>query len=273
MIEGGGMKAAYANGVLTAFERAGYAPFDIVAGTSAGGALAAWFSAGQAEFAEGTWNYARDRRIMDLWRFYSGRGPFLDHEALLDIVYEKEMPIDQAAIQRCKHAVIVNASCVETGETVHVDLRHEPIIPWLKATGRLPLASGHPVLIEGRHYLDGGITEHLPTEWAVQQGCTRITAIVNKPPGYTTGDNRFLTALAARRYPKLADGIRGHQKLKEDSLHFLDHPPRGIKIQTIRPARFTGLHRLSRDLDVIRGGIEQGRRDGEAHLKAIETAI
>ena len=270
VIEGGGMKGAYSNGVLTAFERAGYRPFDLVAGTSAGGAMAAWYSAGQAEFAEATWNYARDKRIMDLWRFYSGRGPFLDHEALLTIVYEKEMPIDQAAIRRSPHPVVVNASCVETGETVHKDLRHAPIIPWLKATGRLPLASGHPVLIDGKHYLDGGITEHIPTEWAIAQGCKRITAIVNKPPGLPTADNRFFTALAARRYPKLAAGIRGHQQLKHQAITFLESPPKGIHVTIIRPARPTGLHRLSRDLDTIRAGILQGHRDGAAHLKALE---
>ena len=69
VVEGGGMKAAYANGVLSAFEELGHTAWDAIYGTSAGGALAAWFAAGQARHAEKTWEYAADRRILSYRRF------------------------------------------------------------------------------------------------------------------------------------------------------------------------------------------------------------
>lgn len=262
------MKAAYASGVLSAFEEHGHRPFDALYGTSAGGALAAWFAAGQARFAERTWDYAADQRILSYRRFASG-GPLLDHEALLDIVYLQEMPIDQDAIRRAGHPVIVTAVDVETGQPVYQDLRHAEVIPWLKATGRLPLASGPAVSIAGRRYLDGGIVDPIPVRKAIADGHTRLTVILNTPPGRRKADNRWMARYTARRYPALADGITRHADIKHEALDFLAALPKGVAAHVIQPDRPTGLHRLTRDLGKIRAAIAHGRADGEAHLRRI----
>lgn len=272
VIEGGGMKAAYANGVLSAFEEAGHHPFDAVYGTSAGGALGAWFSAGQARYAEETWAYANDRRILSYRRIPRG-GPLLDHEALLDIVYVREHPIDQDAIRRCPHPVIVTAVDIESGEAVYRDLRDSDIIAWLKATGRLPLGAGAPVAIAGRMYLDGGIVDPLPVKRAVADGHSRVTAIVNTPPGPTRRDNYLISAFTARRYPALSYGILHHHAVKEEAMAYAIGPPPGVRVDLLRPSRPTGLSRLTRDLAVLRAAIEQGRADGRAHLAQEGTGL
>jgi predicted patatin/cPLA2 family phospholipase len=266
VIEGGGMKAAYANGVLSAFEEAGHTNWDAVYGTSAGGAMAAWFSAGQARYAEKTWDYAADRRILSYRRWARRKGPLLDHEALLDIVYLDEHPIDQDAIRRSKHPVFVTAADVHSGEIVYHDLRHGDIIAWLKATGRLPFASGPTVTIDGREYLDGGILDPIPVRRAVADGATELTLVLNKPQGKRQKDNIVIAGMAARRYPKLRHGITHHHEIKGAALDYAEHPPNGVAVHIIRPTAPTGLSRLSRDLDEIRSGIEQGRSDGQAFL-------
>lgn len=265
------MKAAYASGVLAAFEEHGYRPFDAVYGTSAGGALGAWFSAGQARFAERTWAYATDRRILSYRRLVRG-GPLLDHEALLDIVYVQEAPIDQEAIRRCPHPVIVTAVDVATGECVYTDLRSSDVIPWLKATGRLPLAAGDPVPIGGRLFLDGGIVDPLPFRRAVADGHSRITGVLNTPPGAGRKDSYLISAFTARRYPALADGILHHGAIKQAAIDYATSPPAGVRIDLVRPSGPLGVHRLSRDLGKIQAAIEAGRRDGRDHLKAIDAA-
>lgn len=262
------MKAAYANGVLSAFETAQAPTFDAVYGSSAGGALAAWYAAGQARYAEATWPYAADRRILSYRRFLRG-GPLLDHEALLDIVYLREHPIDQDAVQRQEYPVVVVATDVATGRPVYHDLRHGDVIAWLKATGRLPLASGGPVAIDGRLYLDGGIADPIPVRRAVQDGHRHITVILNTPPAARRPDNPALAALAARRYPALRDGLVRHHAIKHEAIEYLDHPPAGVRIDVIQPQQPTGLSRLSRDMQVIQSGIEQGRAAGAAYVGAL----
>ena len=266
VIEGGGMKAAYANGVLSAFEEAGHDRWGAVYGTSAGGAMAAWSSAGQARYAEKTWDYAADPRILSFRRWASFGGPLLDHEALLEIVYLREHPIDQEAIRRSPHPVVVTAADVHSGEVVYQDLRKADIIAWLKATGRLPFASGPPVAIGGRELLDGGILDPIPIRRAVADGATDITLVLNKPEGRRRKDNWVVANVAARRYPKLRHGIVNHYAIKGEALDYASSPPEGVAVRIVRPSRPTGLGRLSRDLGQIRAAIELGRGDGHRFL-------
>jgi predicted patatin/cPLA2 family phospholipase len=270
VIEGGGMKAAYANGVLSSFEEAGHAPWDAVYGTSAGGAMAAWYSAGQARYAEKTWDYAADRRILSYRRALLRRGPILDHDALLEIIYEQERPIDQEAVRDADWPIFVSAVDVHSGSVVYTDLRDAPIIPWLKATGRLPFAAGDPVHIEGRDYLDGGIGDPIPVYKAVEDGATDITLILNTQVGPRRKDNGALARFTARKYPALRQGILHHQELKQAAIHYAEDPPKGVKIRIIRPDHPTGLHRLSRDLSVIHEGLRRGREDGRKFLKSLK---
>ena len=262
VIEGGGMKAAYANGVLSAFEAADFRPWDLVVGTSAGGALAAWYSAGQARWAEGTWPYAADPRILSYKRALLARGPLLDHEALLDVVYREEHPLDVEAVQAAPWPVVVTACDVDSGATVYQDLRHGDVIAWLKATGRLPLASGPPVEIDGRRYVDGGTVDPVPVQYALDQGATDVTLITNKPPGPKRSDPRVLVELTARRYPALREGIVRHQELKAAGVALALHPPQGVRGHVIHPSRPTRVSRLGRRMDAIREAIELGRQDG-----------
>lgn len=264
------MKAAYANGVLSAFEEAGQTGWDAVYGTSAGGALAAWFSAGQARYAEKTWDYAADPRILSYKRWARLGGPLLDHEALLEIVYLKEHPIDQEAIHRCKHPVVVTAADVHSGEAVYHDLRRGDVIPWLKATGRLPFASGPPVAIGGHFYLDGGIVDPIPVRHVVESGYDDITLVLNTPKGKRRKDNAVIAGMAARRYPKLREGIVRHHAIKAEAIAFAESPPEGVRVHVIRPDGPTGVGRLSRDLGLIRAAIDRGRADGKTHLGSLK---
>lgn len=271
VIEGGGMKSAYANGVLSAFEEAGHRPWSAVYGTSAGGALAAWYAAGQVRMAERTWAYAQDRRILSYRRLARGR-PILDHETLWEVVYRQETVLDQAALRQAPWPVVVTAAEVETGACRYVDLRSaEDPIAWLKATGRLPWGAGRPVEIGGRHYLDGGIVDPIPVAKAIADGHRHVTVLLNWPAGVVRRDSKLLGRLIARRYPALRHGVLQHAELKQESARLAESPPPGVRVDVVRPAHPTGLHRLSRDLRVIDAAIAQGRADGHAHLARLRV--
>jgi predicted patatin/cPLA2 family phospholipase len=272
VVEGGGMKGAYANGVLSAFEEAGYRPWDAVYGSSAGGALAAWYSAGQAVFAEKTWDYARDPGILSYTRFLWRRGVLLDHEELIDRVYAREHPLDIAALLRSPHPVMVTASEVNTGKPHYQDLREGNVLEWLKATGRLPFASGPPVHIPGKGgglFLDGGIADPIPVRKAAADGHSNITLVLNSFAGDARRDNAVLAKMTARRFPGLRDGILRHDAIKREAVAWAQSPPAGVRVRIVRPQRPTGLHRLSRDAEAIRSALLQGRRDGNAYLARV----
>lgn len=260
------MRAAYANGVLAAFEDAGLRDWDAVYGTSAGGALAAWFTAGQARYALGTWKYAADRRILSYRRWIRGRGPLLDHDGLFDIVYSKEMPLDVATIERAPFPVFVTVVDADTGLALYPDIRRGEALAWLRATGRLPFATGPPVQIGGRRYLDGGIVDPIPIARAIADGATDITLVLNRPEGDRKAEPKIVTRAASRRWPVFRQAFADHHGLHNRAVALATSPPKGVTVRIVRPARDPGLSRLSRNLARIEAAIAQGEADGKAHL-------
>lgn len=269
------MKAAYANGVLTAFERAGFHDWAAVVGTSAGGALAAWYAAGQAEYAEGTWKYAADPRIMNYQRALTLQGPLLDHDRLWYDVYENEHPLDIDALRKAPWPVIVTVADVERAEVLYPDVRKQDDPgAWIRATGRLPFASGPSVEIHGRQYVDGGVLDPIPLRYAIDElNADHITLITNKQPGPQRKDPRLLVELAARRYPALRQGLIDHNALKQAAYKLAQDPPEGVTIDHIHPSRPTRLTRLSRDQAKVKDGLELGHRDGARYVERALAAV
>ncbi len=265
VVEGGGMKASFANGVLSAFEEAQVPAWHAVVGTSAGGALAAWYSAGQSRYAEHTWRYAEDPRIVNLRRALLMQGPFMDHEKLFDVVYRHEHPLDVEALAKAPWPVIVTVADIHKGTCEYPDIRQGDAIEWLKATGRLPFGSGGPVVVAGRAYIDGGTLDPIPVKYAVEQlGAREVVLIKNQPPGPVRPDPRLLLELAGRRLPRLKHGIVNHHRYKEEAMEYAANPPPGVKVRTIHPGQHTGLTRFSRDMERVYEVLEQGRAAGRA---------
>lgn len=267
------MRAAYANGILAAFEELGFDPFDAVYGTSAGGALAAWWTAGQAQHAAETWDYAQDPRILSYRRFLTFQGPLLDHETLFEVVYEDEMPLDVAAVRDADHPVIVTVTDADTGQAHYKDIRQGPVLEWLKATGRLPLATGPPVEIDGTRWLDGGLVVPVPCRKAIEDGATEVVAILNRAEGTRTPEPWVNEWAVSRKFPALEGLVRDHHQLHADNVAWLDDPPEGVTTYTLRPKEKLPVHRLSRDLDDVSQAIDSGRADGRAFVETYETGV
>lgn len=267
VVEGGSMRATYAHGVLAAFEEQGFRDFDAVYGTSAGGALAAWWSARQAVYAVDTWKYVQDRRVLS-WRRWLRGGLLLDHDAMFRIIYEAEMPIDVKAIHAAPHPVVVTATDVEDGRTVYADVRKGATLPWLRATGRLPAGTGPPVEIDGRRYVDGGVTDPVPLVRAIADGATDVVVLFNRPLGDRAPESRAATVLVTRRFPALKGALLSRHERYNATQRLAASPPSGVRVRVVRPSRDLGVRRWTRDLGLIDGAIKEGRKDGAAFLRS-----
>ncbi len=262
------MRGAYTNGVLAALEDRGFRTVDAVYGTSAGGAMAAWWSAGQARYALGTWKYAGDPRILSMRRWLTLRGPLLDHDTLFHVVYVNEHPLNLDAVQRARHPVIVTATDADSAQTVYVDLRDGQVLDWLRATGRLPLAAGVPVVIGGRRYLDGGMSDPIPMAKAIADGATEILCILNNPPGPRKAEPGLTLRIIAKKYPRMADLARRHHELHDQAVRLAEHPPAGVAVHVVRPVQALRVGRLTSNLRRVQAAIELGEADGYAFADA-----
>lgn len=257
IVGGGGMRGAYCSGVTHALQDMGL-HFDAVYGTSAGGAMAAWFSAGQADDGRRTWPYANDRRVLSYRRYLTQRGPLIDLDMLFDHVYPNEVGLDIARFPRLNHPVYVTATDVDSGLCAYLDLRQVPVLDALKATSALPFVTSGPVAVNGNRYLDGGLADPAPLRRAIEDGADDIIVIFNRPRRERQPEPRLATWAFERSYPQLGHVARRHDEICNEISRLAHEPPEHLRIRVLRPEHDLGVSRLTRDPERLERALAYG---------------
>ena len=260
VIEGGANRSAYATGALATLQKEGFIP-DAIYDTSAGGALAAWYAAGQMERCVDVWPYAADRRVMSYRRALIGKHVF-DLHALYRELYVTEFGLDVKKVQAAPMPVNVTITDADTGDTIYVDLRgKDQPTHWIHAGAALPIAAQAPVTLDGKRYLDGGTTDPIPLKKAIADGHRDIVLVLNRPKGVRKPEHAWIVKLFGRLFPNLEHAARDHHRYHNDAVALGEHPPAGVRVTIIRPSVDTGLGRTTRDVKALQRAIAAGRAD------------
>lgn len=201
VVEGGAMRGVISMAFLTALQKYQlHDAFSQVFGSSAGAINAAYLLAGQAE--RGLALYLREansRQYFRKWRPWN----ILDLDAIFKKITEGEQSLDCDKVRAAKPRLIVPLTDAHTGACVQVPLEgsNRRIFRILRATCSLPPYCNSPVIIDGKHFLDGGISEPIPIQMAINAGCTHILVLLTRPRNFTprqlTWTERQLLRLAA----------------------------------------------------------------------------
>lgn len=273
VVEGGGMRGAVSGGMALALDELGLSgAFDAAYGSSAGALNAMWLVSGRVRDGIPTWTdpslvheLIRPRRVLR-------GGPVVDVETLVERRYEKLSPGLFRAVLDGSTELHPVATDVSTGDAVdlHASVRDEPSLRLaLRATAALPLLAGGPVSIDGRRYLDAGLSAAIPFRAALSDGATHVVVLRSRrlgeraaPPSRLSGT---LTAAALRRYgPQVARAFMTRAEREgrdEDFLAERDADPSSAPaVLSIRPApESPAPSRLERDIDVVRAGLYAGQ--------------
>lgn len=261
VIEGGANRAAYATGVAASLQAAGFVP-EAVYGTSAGGAIAAWYGAGQMEVACRTWRAVQNKELLSFRRALLG-GHVFDLHRLYRHYYPHVFGIDVAAIRKAAFPIHVTITDADSCETYYPDIREaEEPMALVHAGAAIPILSDAPVLWNGRRCIDGGTTAPIPLQRALEDGHRDVVVILNRPPGDRKAEAAWAVGLVARRFPALAAAVRDHHGIHNRTVRLALSPPEGVRVRVIRPDSDTGVSRATRDLKRIGRAIQRGRRDG-----------
>jgi len=265
VLEGGGMKCAYASGILDCFLE-GDINFDYVIGVSAGSANGISFVAKQ---------HGRSLRfytdhIHDPG--YFGVKPLIEQGGIfgLDYIYgdlsssKGKDPLDYetfAANPTDYEAVATDAA---TGKSVYFgkdDVAQDDYRA-VMASSCLPVVS-KPVYFKGRYFYDGGVSDAIPCRRAFERGCTKIVVITSKTRNFVKEPeaHRYAYTRALRDWPNMIDAIdRRHIMYREcqrvmfgseaGGKAFVYCVPEGIKLST-----------YNRDENVSLELYNAGRRD------------
>jgi predicted patatin/cPLA2 family phospholipase len=226
--------------MVTALDQLGLRDaFDLVVGTSAGAMNGAWFLSGRPGF--GTSLYYQDL-ISKEWVDYRRilrRQPIIGLDYLMDTLMTEVKELDADAVfasgiplysvaARLPDYDISVLSGFESGE----DLRDA-----LRASARIPVASGGPVEIDGAQLVDGSMASSIPAETAVRTfGATHVVALLTRPVGELRGkptlaQRRILFPLMNRMLPGLGDATARRAPRYAAELEYLNRLENSLIVQ------------------------------------------
>jgi len=278
LCEGGGQLCAYGVGVLRCFFDCGVT-FPYYIGVSAAAANLASHLAGHRDrtlrfYAE----YAARREYMGL-RLWLRSGSFADLDYIFETITSPggEDPINYDVLCACPDEIRIVVTDAATGRAEYFgnEAFAKRDCRALMASGALPVYC-RPVELDGRFYFDGGVADSLPVERARSEGCERVVAILNRPPGFVKPPEKGQSSywLVLRKYPRIAEALRRRHEGYMRSLQLLERMEREGRAVLIRPKEALPMHTFTRKpRELIERVCDMGYEDAERALRALSRPV
>ena len=267
VLEGGGMRALFTAGVLDALLDVKELDIDGIVGVSAGALFGANYVSGQKERAiRYNKKYARDKRYMGLHSWITTGNAVNKDFAFYELPFKLDV-FDQEKFKESKiefHVVMTN---VENGQAEYVlieDVFEQ--MEYLRATSALPFAS-KIIEINGKKYLDGGISDSIPIDYCQSLGYDKIILVLTRPENsYKEDKLNFLYKLVYRKYPNLVERLINMGKDYEVVLKKIKDLETENKIFVIRPPKVLKIGRLEKNEDKIQSVYDIGLNTGKKEI-------
>ena len=253
IIQGGGFRTAFSTGVLDAFQKNQYNPFDLFIGVSGGAIAMIYYIAQQPLFCFESIKYlAANKKYLDFARIFNSQA-IVD----VDIFYEisnTHMPLDFKIAENNLYGK--QLAIVMTNRKTGTPHYHSPsATDWQEA---IIASCSFPFLTKGKHilndteYMDGAWSDPIPVKWAAKQGANDITIIRTQPS--TTKLNKSWLDLFGEFYYRNDKGLKtafakNHLNYNQ-AVDFIKAPPKNICIKQIAPTANlkAGIYTNSREL-------------------------
>ncbi|MCB1138111.1 MAG: patatin-like phospholipase family protein [Leptospiraceae bacterium] len=244
LVEGGGMKGAFAGGALHALHNFRSAQeYDLILAVSSGACSAAYYATTPPHEGKHLEKNIRIwREDLTGWKMISplnpiiGR-PFLDQGYLIDYLFTHKYPINRDWLLHEKSTPFYIA--VTSMERHRVEfLRAQPdnLNDLLKAATSLPVATFGKHELGGEQYSDAAILNPLPVEELIRAGYKDITVVLNSPlSNQSPPVPRWLSALAFPGHAMADLMHRNHHVGYNRGREIIANPPRGVRFHLAAP--------------------------------------
>ena len=272
VLEGGGMRALFTAGVLDALLDIKELDIDGIVGVSAGALFGVNYVSGQKERAiRYNKKYARDKRYMGFYSWITTGNAVNEEFAFYEIPFKLDV-FDQEKFKQSKIDFYVVMTNVESGKPEYVLIKDVfKQMEYLRATSALPFAS-KIIEINGKKYLDGGISDSIPIDYCEGLGYDKIILVLTRPKNTHKEDKlNFLYKLVYRKYPNLVERLINMGKDYEVVLKKIEDLENKNKMFVIRPPKVLKIGRLEKNEDKIQNvydiGLNTGIKEKENLLK------
>lgn len=264
VVEGGGMRGVYTAGVLDYFmEKNLY--FDDCYGVSAGAChISSYVSKQIGRSIKVTLDYINDKRYCSVNSLIK-TGDMFGVEMLYDLIPNKLELYDYDTFNKFKgnfYSVVTNC---KTGKAEYIKIKDmKKDIIAVRASSSLPLLS-RIVEINGKEYLDGGITDSIPIKKSIKDGHKKNVVILTRDKTYRKSKPKFLSLLKFKykKYPNLVKAIENRYKMYNETLDFLEEEKAKNKVFIIQPKLPVKISRIEKDKDKLKALYNQGYEDAK----------
>ncbi|WP_339121263.1 patatin family protein [Fusobacterium nucleatum] len=267
VLEGGGMRALFTAGVLDALLDVKELNIDGIVGVSAGALFGVNYVSEQKERAiRYNKKYARDKRYMGFYSWITTGNAVNEDFAFYEIPFKLDV-FDQEKFKESKIDFYVVMTNIENGQAEYVLIKDVfEQMEYLRATSALPFAS-KIIEINGKKYLDGGISDSIPIDYCESLGYDKIILILTRSENNYKDDKlNFLYKLVYRKYPNLVERLINMGKDYEIVLKKIKDLENKNKIFVIRPPKVLKIGRLEKNEDKIQNVYDIGLSAGKKEI-------
>lgn len=246
VLEGGGMRGAYTAGVLHWLLQEKI-EFDYIVGISSGALYGGMFALGKGEtLKKSAINVAADKRNVGIKSIMAEK-TLVGYDFLYNAV-TKDLDYPLTEINTIPGKFDIGVYDIAAEKTIWINkeaLAKEPL--FIKAACTLPVA-GRAVWIDGRKYMDGGITTMIPVQKSIDEGCTRHIVVTTKSADYVRKDQGFaqkmLLRTVYRKSPKLVQDFESRRDVYYEERGLIDKLVDEGKAAYIYPTQEVGVGRF-----------------------------
>jgi predicted patatin/cPLA2 family phospholipase len=271
VIEGGGLRGAFAVGALDELDRVLPVRPAHVFATSSGAPNAAYYATGQIADGVRIWEqHTHGSQLIDFGNLLR-TAPVMKIDDLV-AVFRHEIKLHAARLAGDGPGVHIAVTEVESGQNHVLRATPDNVFALLTAAMAIPVAYGKVVPVEQGLYIDGGFEAPVAIREALALGLDRIVVVLTKPRGHRRKPNAFAEWLQCSSYPAYPyarTAIRAKWRNYNATMDLIDAYEQAGKLVVVRPAAELPVSRLSRSRTRIVASIELGRSAVRARASEI----
>lgn len=261
ILEGGGMRGVFTAGVLDFFLDKNM-EFSSCYGVSAGACNAcSYLSKQKGRSYDVIADYIGDKRYCSPYSLLT-TGDLFGADFLYNVIPNRLNPFDYETFRSYRGKFYSVMTDCKTGLAVYYpvkDLRKD--MNAIRASSSLPLVS-RMVSINGRRYLDGGISDSIPLRRSIKDGNRKNVVVLTRSPDYRKPPFKMnvLVSLRYFAHPELARGVRHRSDRYNDTLDFIRSEEEKGSTFVIRPDQPVNIGRIEKNPKKLRQLYREGYR-------------
>lgn len=268
------MRGAYTAGVIESFLEQDFNA-NYVVGVSAGASNSvSYVSKQRGRSIRCNINYIDDPRYASV-KSWITTGSYFGMDYVFGEIPQKIDPFDHEAFHANLCEYEMGVTNIETGKTEFFGKdSFDNDATLLRASCSMPLFSP-PIEWKGSLYLDGGVTQPIPLERALEKGCDFVVVVLTQPRGYQKTAQKGISVLNAKfkNYPALVDAMANRHLVYNKELEEVAKLEKQGKVFVIAPSKELEIGRMEKNKDNLRTAARQGYLDGVDALEQLRGIL